>query len=121
MKKLFITLPILLISIGAMAQNKPVEAKKPIIIAQSGIPAKIEQAQPQKQQVAIIPIETWQAIYSTFTGSYGQAKQDILHSTQLTADQKVSQQIAIDAYVDKIMGAVIIDSVTVNGVKGVKK
>jgi hypothetical protein len=28
MKKLFITLPILLISIGAMAQNKPVEQPK---------------------------------------------------------------------------------------------
>lgn len=101
MKKSLLTTVALATSITAMAQTKPAEAKK--------------------IQSAIIPMETWQAIYSTFTGSYGQAKQDVLHSTQLTADQKVAQQIAIDAYVDKIMGAVIIDSLVVNVVKPVKK
>lgn len=108
MKKLLTTLPILLISIGAMAQNKPVEQQKPQAMAKdTAVYAKF--------------VKVPENFYNSLTLFAQLYKESVIYNPNMSAEVKNQEQINTNQFLNSLSKVADLDSVRVNGVKGVKK
>jgi hypothetical protein len=90
MRKIYLITLIISAGMTASAQTKPIP--------------------PQYKKVVVIPIED----YQTLAGALNDSKASVIYNPQLTSDQKVQQQQAIDAYLRELPKRVKIDSVKVD-------
>jgi hypothetical protein len=73
--------------------------------------AQTKPTPPQYKKVVVIDVQD----YQTLTGALNDSKISVIYNPGMTADQKVTMQQQIDAYLKELVKRVRLDSVKVEG------